>query len=471
MSKNSYENPSTPQQDPMSASVQRSVKEAKAAEAANLERDPNVTSLIQSGIGMLSAKKEAMKGFTREVLKEERKMYEKVGGMATGYNGYDQKAESFFEGLIDQYNVIKSHLDAGTMKDANLGKRDLATIKNLIDQYGEAIPKVIGTAKAITAASEAAGREGMGSPNTLSVAGAPPAQLAIIKKISSGGPSGEDIEIAHRDGTIVLYDTKTGAELNMKEFNKAITNKNNPYLKYVPDLKKGMTNAFDSFNKNHEGAMQDTYTKEMPSDVPGGEPTRIMPMRKEEDLKVALMGAKRADYDKDGNPKLSEYHSGGAYEKMITDFGESIWEDMMPDGLTQGKEYISNPPIFGDKGYKEYYYDYYLPMLDYLATTTINNNTQGIQRESQNKERFKELYPELSDNKDATDYDKRYKGDSKQYKERQKKFTTDGKTQSGFSAEDKLKIAEAKVGEIIVLTSGLKIRKTQQQQDDLVASS
>jgi len=471
MSKNSYENPGRPQQDPMSASVQRSVKEAKAAEAANLERDPNVTSLIQSGVGMLSAKKEAMKGFTREVLKEERKMYEKVGGMATGYNGYDQKAESFFEGLIDQYNIIKSHLDAGTMKDANLGKRDLATIKNLIDQYGEAIPKVIGTAKAITAASEAAGKEGMGSPNTLSVAGAPPAQLAIIKKISSGGESGQDIEISHKDGTIVLYDTKTGAELNMKEFNKAITNKNNPYLKYVPDLKKGMTNAFDSFNKNHEGAMQETYTKEIPSNTPGGDPTRVMPMSKEEDLKVALMGAKRAEYDPSGNEKLSEYHSGGAYEDMIIDFGESIWEDMMPDGLTKGKEYISNPPIFGDEGYKKYYYDYYLPMLDYLATTTINNNTQGIQRESQNKERFKELYPTLSDNKDATDYDKRYKGDTKQYQERQKKSTSDKNTISGLSVDDKSKIAGAEVGDIIVLSSGLKIRKTQQQQDDLLASS
>jgi hypothetical protein len=460
MSKNSYENPGRPQQDPMSASVQRSVKEAKAAEAANLQRDPNVTSLIQSGVGMLSAKKDAMKGFTREVLKEERKMYEKVGGMTTGYNGYDKKAESFFEGLIDQYNVIKSHLDAGTMKDANLGKRDLATIKNLIDQYGEAIPKVLGTAKAITAASEAAGREGMGSPNTLSVAGAPPAQLAIIKKISSGGPSGEDIEISHRDGTIVLYDTRTGAELNMKEFNKAITNKNNPYLKYVPDLKKGMTNAFDAFNKNHEGALQETYTKEIPSDTPGGEPTRVMPMQKEEDLKIALMGAKRADYDQDGNPKLSKYHSGGAYEKMITDFGESIWEDMMPDGLTKGIEYESNPPIFGDDGYDEYYNKYYKPMLDYLATTTINNNTQGIQRESQNKERFAELYPDLSNNKDATDYDKRYKGDSKQYEERQKKFTTDKKTQSGFSAADQAKIESAQPGDIVELTSGLKIRKT-----------
>ena len=470
MSKNSYENPGRPQQDPMSASVQRSVKEAKAAEAANLQRDPNVTSLIQSGVGMLSAKKDAMKGFTREVLKEERKMYEKVGGMATGYNGYDKKAESFFEGLIDQYNVIKSHLDAGTMKDANLGKRDLATIKNLIDQYGEAIPKVIGTAKAITAASEAAGREGMGSPNTLSVAGAPPAQLAIIKKISSGGESGQDIEMSHRNGTIVLYDTKTGAELNMKEFNKAITNKNNPYLKYVPDLKKGMTNAFDSFNKNHEGAMQETYTKEIPSAESGGEPTRVMPMNKEEDLKIALMGAKRAEYNDDGTPRLSKYHSGGAYEKMITDFGESIWEDMMPDGLTKGIEYESNPPIFGDDGYDVYYNKYYRPMLDYLATTTINNNTQGIQRESQNKERFAELYPNLSNNTNATDYDKRYKGFEKddedkvvkdsQYKKRQEKFTTDKKTQSGFSAEDQKKIADAQVGEIIELTSGLKIRKT-----------
>jgi hypothetical protein len=152
---------------------------------------------------------------------------------------------------------------------------------------------------------------------------------------------------------------------------------------------------------------------------------------------------------------------------MITDFGESIWEDMMPDGLTKGIEYESNPPIFGDDGYDEYYNKYYKPMLDYLATTTINNNTQGIQRESQNKERFKELYPTLSNNIDATDYDKRYKGFEKdtndkvvkdsQYKKRQEKFTTDKKTQSGFSAADQAKIESAQPGDIVELTSGLKI--------------
>ena len=182
------------------------------------------------------------------------------------------------------------------------------------------------------------------------------------------------------------------------------------------------------------------------------------------------MGAKRAEYDPNGDPTLSKYHSGGAYEQMIIDFGESIWEDMMPDGLTKGVEYESNPPIFGDDGYDAYYEKFYRPMLDYLATTTINNNTQGIQRESQNKERFKELYPKLSNNDNATDYDKRYKGFEKddddnvvkdsQYKKRQEKFTTDKKTTSGFSKEDQEKIANAQTGTIIELSSGLKIRKT-----------
>ena len=46
-------------------------------------------------------------------------------------------------------------------------------------------------------------------PVDLSVTGAPAGQLAILKKIASPGPSGQDIEMRTEGGTIILYDTKT----------------------------------------------------------------------------------------------------------------------------------------------------------------------------------------------------------------------------------------------------------------------
>jgi len=367
------------QQDPMLASVMASAKERDALIASNTKDNTsaNIGALIQGGVNLLTQKKRGLKDFNKSVLKEEQKIYDKVGGFSSEYEGFNAKSETFFDGLIGKYNEIKTHLDSGTMKDASLGKKDLANIKNLIDQYGSAIPKVLASADAITDAANIASKDGMGAPGTLSVTGAPPGQLAIIKKISSGGPAGEEIDLRHEGGTIVLYDTVTGAELNIREFNKVVTDKKNPYIKYVPNLTKGMTNAFDSFNKNSEGNMIDTFTQPKGD---GPNPIRTMSVGKETELKEALMGSKRFDYTTN---KVSNYRDGGGYKEMINQYGESIWEDMMPDGLTNDTAWPEVVPMFGDPKYDTFYTKYYEPMLDYLATTTINNNTQDIQRESQ----------------------------------------------------------------------------------------
>ena len=431
----------------LDAGAAQAIKERDAIAQQNASAgsglETNIKSLVQGGINLLSKKKKEMKDFNKALLKEESKLYEKVGGFDMGYDGYNEKAEGFFYGLIDQYTQIKNHIDNGTMKDVQLGKRDLANIKGLIDQYSTAIPKVLSTAQFITEAANTASKNGMGAPNTLSVTGAPPAQLAIIKKISSGGPAGEDIEIRHEGGAIILYDTRTRAELNIREFNKAITNKNNPYLKTVPDLNKGMTNAYEAFTKNHKGEMEDgTFITNQ--DVGEGEaPIPTMSMVQEEKLKLSLMGGKRWDYAAN---KASDYHTGGSYEPIIGSFGESIWEDMMPNGLTKGREYPSQPPLFGDAGYKKYYDEFYAPMLDYLATTTINNNAVDVQRQSQNMDAWAEKY---GNDPNFMTYDEKYGRESgEDYEKKQDSFL--GK--AGISPEDQEIIDNAKPGETITVT-------------------
>jgi len=440
----SYKDPQQTGQK-VSDSAMRSVKERDNIQQQNAqapsELETNLKSVVQGGINMLQAKKNAMRKFNKAVLKEENKLYEKVGGFTTSYAGYDAKAEAFFGDLISNYSTIKTHLDNSTMKDAQLGKRDLASIKNLIDDYGKAIPKVLATAQAITEAANVAGKDGMGAANTLSVTGAPPGQLAILKKIAAGGASGEDIDLIHEGGTIILVDNKTGARLNIKEFNTAMEDKNNPYLRYVPDLSKGMTNNYNAFTKNHKEEMIDTYTKVQDGVDPNSpEAVRTMSIDQENALKSAMMGAYRMDW-KSGKPS-KEFRTGGGFEKMIGQYGESIWEDKMPNSLTKGLEYPMEPPMYGTPGYKEYYETYYEPMLDYLATMSINNNAVDVQRQSQNPAAWEEKYGS------GTSFDKKYKGTAEEYDRKMDDFLG-----------DEQRLSKVKPGEVITLPDGRKIRK------------
>ena len=209
----------------------------------------------------------------------------------------------------------------------------------------------------------------------------------------------------------------------------------------VPDLSEGMKNNYNAFLKNHKGEMEDgTFITN--EDIGDGEsPIPTMDMVQEEKLKLALMGNKRFDF---ASNKASRYHTGGGFEPIIGSYGESIWEDMMPDGLTKGREYPSQPPMFGDAGYDKYYDEFYAPMLDYLATTTINNNATNVQRQSQNMEAWEEKY-----GSDELTYDEKYgRGSGEDYEKKQDAFL--GK--AGISPEDQKIMDNAKPGETITVT-------------------
>jgi len=444
----SYKDPQITENDPMAASVAYSAKKRNEALAASATGESDLSkglkSIAQGGINLVSKKKESLKQLNQKVLQEEVNLYKKVGGFTTEYEAYNVKSENFFDGLIDKYNMIKGHIDNGTMRDVELGKRDLANIKNLIDQYGKAIPQVLATADIITNASNIAGKDGMGSPGTLSVTGAPAAQLAIIKKISSGGPSGDDIELSHEEGTIILFDKKTGAELNIREFNKASQSKENPYLKLVPDLSKGMENAYNVFTKDNNAEYQDAFTTVDNQDPDNPTATRTMSVDQENKLKKALMGAYKYDF-KTG--QTSRFHDGGSYKKMINEYGESIWEDMMPTGLIKKgfEKYPEVVPMYGTKEYEAFYDNYYAPMLDYLTTETINRNAVDIQRASQTPDNLKDSKYE--------------RGGVEEYELKVDEFLNTKETKLPTQAEYEKALAEAKEGDEVTMPNGIKIRK------------
>ena len=125
------------------------------------------------------------------------------------------------------------------------------------------------------------------------------------------------------------------------------------------------------------------------------------------------------------NGKMTDMKNGGAFRKIINQHGESIWEDMMP--LTKGTpQWPTQVPAIGDPDYRDFYDNYYEPMLIYLAGRTIDENTKDLRRESMEKDDAK---------------------------------TQNFKDEFKYSDEDKNKIASAKTGDIITLSDGRKIRK------------
>lgn len=391
----------------------------------------SLTSLIQGGIN-LATKRKDNREFNKAITREQQGLYNKVGSYDQISNAYDVKSEKFFYDLISDYNVIKSHIDNGTMQDAELGKRDLATIKNTVDNYSDAIPKLLATAEAIRKAASIEAKQGQGAAGTLSVAGAPVPQLAIIEKIASG--NADNIEFQRDGSNIILVDTSdpnNPVTLNINEFNKAITDKNNPYLKFVPDINDQLTNGYDLLMKNNKGEFQNTFSTILQPDPNASDeekakyaadPTAIRYMSKdnEEALFDALMGQPLIL-----NGKETDMLNGGAYRELINQYGESIWEDMMPlTGNTP--QWPTMIPAIGDKDYRSFYDEYYEPMLRYLAGRTIDENTKDLRRETK----------ETDDQK-------------------QQDFT------SGFTYtdDDKKAIASAKPGDIITLSDGRQIRK------------
>ena len=410
--------------------VSEAVQRRAAAQQALFDdrSSANLSSLIQGGIN-LATKRKANREFNKTINREEQGLYNKVSSYDEVADQLDIKTDKFFYDLISDYNEIKNHIDNGTMLDTELGKRDLATIKSVVDVYAEALPKIISTGDQIVKSANIEAKEGQGAANTLSVSGAPLAQRNIIRKMYQGDVA--DLEFQRDGSNVIVYDNSTDTLLNINEFNQAVTNKDNPYLKFVPDIKEQLTNGYDLFMKNNKGEFQNTFSEILQPDPNATDeekakyaanPTAIRYMSKanEEALFDALMGQPLIL-----NGKITNMKNGGAFREIINQHGESIWEDMMPL-KKETPQWPTQVPAIGDPDYKDFYDNYYEPMLIYLAGRTIDENTKDLRRESMEKDDAK---------------------------------TQNFKDEFKYSDEDKNKIASAKSGDIITISDGKKIRK------------
>ena len=306
--------------------VSEAVQRRAAAQQALFDdrSSANLSSLIQGGIN-LATKRKANREFNKTITREEQGLYNKVSSYDEVADQLDIKTDKFFYDLISDYNEIKNHIDNGTMLDTELGKRDLATIKSVVDVYAEALPKIISTGDQIVKSANIEAKEGQGAANTLSVSGAPLAQRNIIRKMYQGDVA--DLEFQRDGSNVIVYDNSTDTLLNINEFNQAVTNKDNPYLKFVPDIKEQLTNGYDLFMKNNKGEFQNTFSEILQPDPNATDeekakyaanPTAIRYMSKanEEALFDALMGQPLIL-----NGKITNMKNGGAFREIINQHG------------------------------------------------------------------------------------------------------------------------------------------------------
>jgi hypothetical protein len=220
----------------------------------------------------------------------------------------------------------------------------------------------------------------------------------------------------------VWTDPKTGkevkgTELNINEFNKAITDKENPYFKYAIDTKPDTERNFNQKIKTgKDGAFNPLYVTidEEAKDSTGQTVTTYNMTQKQQDkFKKDVMGDK-------GNG----YANGGQFAGLIEEFGESIWEDQMEGGdeNTQYPEEVPKMPTgsrqaiveSGDKEalklydeqlkeYDTYYNDYYKPMLDALANQSLNNAASNGIVLDKPKEEPKEEIEEVTETEEVAE--------------------------------------------------------------------
>lgn len=445
----------------------RQLEQAAAAEQDQRNAN-NLGTLVSTGIGAISdvvKRKEGLEAFSAEALKRSNKLNDKVAKFGSPYDDFNKKSEDFFFGLIGEFNDIQSALDNGTHKNPQLARQDLARIERLVDQYKEGIGDVLATGQIIDDAMDIYKKEGAGAAGTLSVTGALAPQLNIIDKMRRGGSLANDISISHDGGSIILTDTKTGAILNMDEFNKAIVDKNNPYITLVPDLKDQLKDGYDFFTKDKEGQYQAKYTTVSDADPNNPNAQRYMTSVQEQELIEKLKGTPQTDY-RTGKP--TAYLDGGMFRGIISSEGESIWEDMMPTNITKDLEYPDPPPSFGSPEYEEYYNTFYGPMLSYMSEKTVTENTQDIRRQSveerMNAAKVDEPKVDANGNPTARELNKelgRDDFDAKGASRLSQRFIT-----SNNIKEDEELIKNAKVGQVVTLSNGKKYKRTLAQ--DLV---
>lgn len=443
-----------------------------ANEAARDKKNLNALLTVgeQLATGLIK-KKMGMNAFSKESIQRSNRLNKKVASFGTPYDAFNKKSETFFFDLIDQYNQIQTALDQGTHKNPQLARQDMNRIQNLVNQYEEGISDVVATGRIIDEAMSVYSTEGAGAANTLSVTGAFAPQLNIIDKIRRGGALANDIDITHDGGSIILTDITNGSILNMQEFNRAVTDKNNPYIRLVPDLTEELKTGYDIYTKDNKGAYLNEYTKVSGADPNDPMAQRYMTEAQELALTNKLMGSPQTDIT---NDLPSKYLDGGMFRELIRKQGEYIWEDIMPTKVTGNFEYPDPPAVFGSKEYDEYYNTYYLPMLNYLAKRTIQENASDLRRET-----VENRLKNISEGKDNLDS----KGNVMTKEEMQarklnKELGRDDYDAKGASRlsqkfitsrnikEDEALLKNAKVGQIIVLSDGTKVKRTPLQIKD-----
>ncbi len=384
----SYANPQGPGSQQSSPGINTSAmsesrKRQQAIEQQRRNRAmTNANALAQGVINSIGSKQEALKEFTKSQKRDQQNLYNDVASYSLGYEDFNKKSDVFFHDLIDRYSEIQGHLNNGTMVDEQLGRQDLAKIKNLVNVYGDAVPRM----QKIAAAIEQASNDPDGPQ--LSITGAPPEQMQIITKIVNG----DNIDIIQDGDSIILKDPENGAILNVGEFNKAFANNKNPYLKYEADVEKPLQTAFTNYMKDDENQFTSLFTTPVTRQNKNGDDVEIttMTLDQQTQLKNAMIGPVNKST---GLPQ-------GQFTDLIRLEGESIWEDVMNGGrgykdFDGEDEDVSvewfagrnSVPVPGDKEFPLYKKQYDV-MLNYLSTRALedNANAEGVELNTKPKD-------------------------------------------------------------------------------------
>ena len=372
----SYENPQAPNSNNALSGIISKAGEASRAESLRQEKvnRANITSLAQGFVNSITPKKNALKEFTKSQKNQQQDLYDAISSTDLGYKDFDASSDKMMHGLIDDFSTIQGHLNNGTMVDEQLGRRDLAKIKNKVNTYAAAIPRFKAITSAITKASE--------DPNSpqLSITGPPVDQMEIITKITNG----KKVNIIQNGDSIILEDPDTGSILNVAEFNKAFDDPKSPYLVYEADVTEPLKDAFTSYMKDDEGSFTANFTT-----------PEIRKDRNNNDVEITTMTVEQQQQLKNAMIGVENKSTGvpdGQFTALIAEEGESIWEDIMDGGrgydeFTKekgealewfaGKNSIPAP----DDPEFELYKRQYDVMLDYLSTRALQDNaaSEGIE--------------------------------------------------------------------------------------------
>ncbi len=369
--------------------LERSEKALAAQQEASAKRQAlkestiasNITSLVKGGTSLVTEKNKSLNKLNKSIVKGEQEMYDKVGsdGYDTGFNKYDENSEAFLHGLISKYNETKNALDQDILIDSDMGKRQLSQIKNMVDIYGDAVPNIQLVSKMLKKQANATEKS-----EQFSVTGAPSHQLDIIRKISSGG----DVQILNEDNSIVLYDPtityldekgkeQKGARLNISEFNKALLDKDNPYLKYKVDPSETELAAYNELVKQEEGFNDNYVTIETSTNNQNEEVSKQVMTPDQQTAYINSVTAGNVSIPVNSDGHYTQLPGGGssgghnAFKTILLKGGESIWED--EGNMKRATQWPKSFPTPGTEEFDKFVNNQYIPALQYLAKESLKN--------------------------------------------------------------------------------------------------